>query len=154
MQAAQQAMDKAKTVFAEDLAPSDWKEAIQAWEQGQGAVKEGKPSVTFFKRAKSRFEKTYKVAKANSDTMSQEVSSMQATIGERFAKVKSELERRRIPAKLEQQVKPMIAEIQEGTATVDTLASQGNYLKARTLARELQTKVYNAELIVSGKKPK
>lgn len=154
MQAAQQAMDSAKALFAEDLAPSDWNEAMKVWEQAQAAVQEGKPSITYFKRAKSRFEKVTKLAKSTGDSMAQEVSAMQITINERFSKIKDALERRRVSGKTANQVKPVIAELQEGTTTLDNLVSQHNYMKAKILARDLQTKVYNTELIVSGKKPR
>ena len=154
MQAAQQAMDAAKAVFAEDLAPSDWKEAVKVWDQAQAAVKDGKPAATFFKRAKSRFDKTAKLAKATGTSMAQEISGMQTTINERLGKVRDQLDRGRVPPKFATQVKPLLVELQEGTTTLDNLATQGNYLKAKVLAKDLQTRVYNAELIMSGKKPK
>lgn len=153
MQAAQQAMEKAKSFFAEDLAPSDWREAMQSWEQAQAAVREGKPSIAYFRRAKSRFEKTARVAKATADDMAKDVTAMQLTISERFAKVKSALERGKAPAGILAQVKPLAGEVEEGTASVESLASQGNYLKAKILARDIQAKVYRAELLLAGKKP-
>jgi hypothetical protein len=153
MNAAQQAMEKAKSVFAEDLAPSNWLEAMTAWEQAQAAVKEGKPAKTYFLRSKSRFEKTATIAKAAGDVMAKDVTAMQLTIGERFSKVQAALERGRMSAKVASQVKPIAVEVQEGTVTLDSLVSQGNYVKAKTLARDLQAKVYNAELLIAGKKP-
>jgi hypothetical protein len=154
MQAAQAAMDKAKSIFAEELAPTEWAEAMQAWEQAQAAAKEAKPSITYFKRAKSRFEKASKIAKASGDSMAKEISSMQTTIGERFAKVMAALDNNRLSPKIAKQVKPLAAEIEEGRTTLDSMVGQGNYLKANMLARDLQTKVYNAELVMAGKKPK
>jgi len=153
MKAAQQAMEKAKSVFAEDLAPSNWLEGMTAWEQAQAAVKEGKPAKTYFLRAKSRFEKTATIAKAAGDVMAKDITAMQLTIGERFSKVQTALERGRMSAKVASQVKPVAAEVQEGTVTLDSLVSQGSYVKAKTLARDLQAKVYNAELLIAGKKP-
>ncbi len=154
MQAAQQAMDAAKAVFAEDLVPLDWKEAMKVWDQAQAAIKDGKPSVTYFKRAKSRFEKTAKLAKSSGDAMAQDVTAMQGTIGERLGKMKDRLDGSRVPGKVANQVKPLVAELQEGTTTLDNLMSQRNYLKAKMLAKDLQSKVYTAELIMAGKKPK
>jgi hypothetical protein len=153
MKAAQTAMDNAKNIFAEDLAASNWAEAMQAWEQGQAAVKEGKPAKVYFLRAKSRFEKTVSIAKATGAGLAKEIASMQITIGERFAKVKSALDRGRVPAKIMNQVKPIAAEVEEGTASVESLASQGSYVKATVLARDIQTKIYKAELLLAGKKP-
>ena len=152
MMAAQQAMEKAKSVFAEDLAPSNWLEAMQAWEQGQAAVLEGKPAKTYFLRAKSRFEKTAAIAKSTGDNMAKEIGSTQQSINERLSKVQMALERGGMSSKVAKQVKPVAVEVQEGTLTLDSLVSQGNYLKARTLAQDLMTKIYNAELMIAGKK--
>jgi hypothetical protein len=153
MNAAQQAMEKAKSAFAEDLAPTNWLEAMTAWEQAQAAVKEGKPAKTYFLRAKSRFEKAALIAKGTGADMAKDITAMQLTISERFSKVQGALERGRLSPKVAKEVKPIAAEVQEGTVTLDSLVSQGNYLKAKTLARDLQAKVYNAELLVAGKKP-
>ena len=86
--------------------------------------------------------------------MAQEITGMQTTINERLGKVRDQLDRGRVPTKTAQKVKPMLVELQEGATKLDNLATQGNYLKAKMLAKDLQTKVYNAELIMSGKKPK
>jgi hypothetical protein len=43
--------------------------------------------------------------------------------------------------------------VEEGASAVESLVSEGNLLKARTRAKEVQRKVYNAELILAGKKP-
>jgi hypothetical protein len=152
MKAAQAAMDKAKSLFAEDLAPADWQEALTSWEEGQAALKGGKPAKSYFLRAKSRFEKTALIAKGNGDNMAKEISSMQLTIGERFSKIKSALASGKVSARIVNQLKPLAAEVEEGTASVDSLVSQGNYLKALMLARDVQTKVYQAELLIAGKK--
>jgi hypothetical protein len=152
MEEAQKAMDKAKSVFAEDLASSNWQEAMQSWDQGQAAVKAGKPSKTFFLRAKSRFEKTAAIAKASGDRLSKDIQTMQLAIGEHFAKVKTGMERNKYPSKVQNRIKPIIAEIEEGNATIDNLVSQGNYPKANSLAKEILTKLYNTDLIIAGKK--
>jgi hypothetical protein len=153
MKAAQQAMDNAKSLHAEDLATSNWNEAMQAWDQGQAAVKEGKPAKTFFIRAKSRFDKTATIAKAHRDEISKEISDMQVTINERYAKVKTALEGGKLASRVQKQIKPIAAEVEAGNTSINDLVSQGDYLKARATAREVQKKVYNAELILAGKKP-
>ena len=48
----------------------------------------------------------------------------------------------------------MLAELEEGATTLDSLVGQGNFLKANMLAKDIQTKAYNTELIIAGKKPK
>ena len=152
MKVAQQAMDNAKSLHAETLAAPNWNDAIQAWEQGQTAVKEGKPAKTFFLRAKSRFEKTAAIAKDNGEMMSRDVSQMQVAIDEGLSKMKADLERGRISAKLQKQVKPMVAEAEQGVESLARLVSAGDFLKAKTLARDIQSKLYNARLIAAGKK--
>jgi hypothetical protein len=152
-QAAQQAMDKAKSLHAESLAAFDWNEAMKAWEQGDAAVKEGKPAKTYYLRAKSRFEKTAAIAKSQGATLSQELSSMQLSMNERLSKVKAAVERGRMSSKILKQVQPLIDEVQKGVESLESLMSQGDLAKARTLAKETQAKLYNSELIMAGKKP-
>jgi hypothetical protein len=153
MQQARQAMENAKSFFAEDLAPSDWKGAMRSWEQGQAAVKEGKPAKTYFLRAKSRFEKTAAIAKAAGDQMSRDVQTMQTAITERLSKVRADLDRSKLSPKVKGQIKPIAAEVEEESASIDSLVSQRNFVKAKTLAKDAQSKIYNAELILAGKKP-
>ena len=85
--------------------------------------------------------------------MAQEVTAMQQTISERYSKIQAALQRGRLSPKATKEVKPIAAEVQEGMISLDSLFSQGNYLKAKILARDLQTKVYSAELIIAGKQP-
>jgi hypothetical protein len=153
MKGAQEAMEAARSFSAEELAPSDWNEAIQAWEEGQTAVKQGKSSKTLFLKAKSRFEKTAKIAKSHYDRISEEVSNMQQSISKRTESMKAALEVRRLSSKVRKEVTPILAEVNAGSASINELLEQGNLLQARDMAREIQNKVYNAELIMEGKKP-
>jgi hypothetical protein len=153
LKAAQQAMDQAKSLHAEDLAPSNWKEAMLTWEQAQAAIKEQKPAKTLLLRAKSRFDKAVTIAKANGEGVKREVSEMQTTISERYAKVKAVLDNGRLISKVKNQVATLAREVGEGTSSIDKLVSDGDLIKARALAKEIQRKVYNAELILAGKKP-
>jgi hypothetical protein len=153
MKAAQEAMDAAKSIHADELAASNWNEAMQAWYQGEAAVKEGKPSKTYFLRAKSRFEKTATIAKARRDDVAREVSDIQQTINERLAKVKTALTSGKLTPRIQNQLKPLVAEVETGSETVGTLIGQADFVKARTAAKEIQKKVFNVELILAGKKP-
>ena len=47
----------------------------------------------------------------------------------------------------------MVAEVEQGVEPLATLVSEGDFLKAKTLARDIQSKLYNARLIAAGKKP-
>jgi hypothetical protein len=154
MNEAQQAMEKAKAIFAEDLTPSNWEDAMKAWEQGQAAVKEGKPAKTYFLRAKSRFDKAATIAKSRGETLSKDIQAMQVTIDERFSTIKAGLERGKVSSKIQKQIKPTMAELEEGIPAVGTLVGQGNYMKANSMAKDILTKIYNVELIMAGKKPK
>ena len=153
MNAAQQAMDKAQSLHADDLAASNWSDAMQVWEQGQAAVKQGKSAKTLFIRAKSRFDKAAAIAKSQGDTLSQEVSDMQVRIGERVSNLKAALLKGRMSSKIQKQIQSVVAEVDQGVVSLESLMSQGDFLKARNLAREIQGKIYNAELIMAGKKP-
>jgi hypothetical protein len=153
MKAAQQAMDKAKSLHAEDLASSNWSEAMEVWEQGQTAIKEGKSAKTFFIRAKSRFEKTAAIAKSQGDVLSRDISDIQLSIGERLSKIKAALIKGGMSSKIQKQVQSIASEVEKGAESIDNLVTQGDFLKARTTAREMQAKIYNAELIMAGKKP-
>ncbi len=151
--AAQKAMDNARSLHAEELATQNWNEAMDAWNQGDAAVKQGKPSKTFFVRAKSRFEKTATIAKSQRDIVAQDISNMQMSIAERYSKIQSALERGTMSSKAQKQIKPIIAEVQTGNESIENLISHGEYLKARATARDVQKKIYDVELIMAGKKP-
>jgi DNA-binding transcriptional regulator GbsR (MarR family) len=116
-------------------------------------VKEGKPAKTYFLRAKSRFEKTAAIAKAAGDQMSRDVQTMQTAITERLSKVRADLDRSKLSPRVKGQIKPIAAEVEEESASIDSLVSQRNFVKAKTLAKDAQSKIYNAELILAGKKP-
>ena len=78
---------------------------------------------------------------------------MQTAINDGLSKIKADLEKGRISAKLQKQVKPMVAEVDQGVEPLAKLVSEGDFLKAKTLARDIQSKLYNARLIAAGKKP-
>ena len=153
MKEAQQAMENARSFSAEVFAPSDWDEAMKAWEQGQAALKEGKSAKSHFLRAKSRFEKTAEIAKSYYDQTSEEISQMQQMINERTEKIISTLDYRGLSSSVRNQLKPIMADVEAGKQTMDDLLQQGDLLKARDTGRELQKSLYNAELVIEGKKP-
>jgi hypothetical protein len=153
MKEAQQAMEKAKSVFAEELAASDWQNAMEAWDQAQAAVKEGKPAKNHFITAKSRFDKTYAIAKSKGETLSRDVQNGLVGINDRLGKIKAVLDSSRTSSKLRNEVKPMVQDLEVEVASVDSLLSQGNSLKASQLAREVQANLSKAERILIGKMP-
>jgi len=151
--AAQQAMDNAKSLHAEDFAAANWMDAMLAWDQGEAAVQEGKPARAFFIRAKSRFEKAAAIAKSQGAVWSREVSDIQLAIAERFSKIKAALEKGRMPSKIQKQINAVVADVEKAKESLDSLVAKGELVKAKALAKETQTKLYNAELIMAGKKP-
>ncbi len=151
--AAQAAMDNAKSFRAEELAESNWREAREAWDEGEAAVKAGKPAKTLFLTARSRFEKTAAIAKAHRDDLSKEVSAMQQGINQRIAKIKTALEGGRVARRVQNQIKPIMTDIETDIESLDSLVGQEDFLKARALAKDIQMKAYNAELIMAGKTP-
>ena len=153
MKAAQEAMEVAKSFSAEDLATSDWNDAIQAWEEAQAAVEQGKSAKTLFLTAKSRFEKTGKIAKSHHERISGEVSNMQGTINEGMNELQSALDAKLISSRAQKEIKPIMEEVEAGSESINELLDQGSLLEASDLARDLQKKVYNAQLIMEGKKP-
>ncbi len=153
MKMAQQAMDEAKSIRTHDLATADWEDAMKAWDQAQTAVKEGKPANTLFLRAKSRFEKATEIAQSRRETLIQEVDEMQLAIGSGYAELKAALESGRLSRRVRDQVQAMVVDIDEGNGTLRSLIEQQDYVKAREAAKEVQRKIYNASLIMAGKKP-
>jgi hypothetical protein len=59
-----------------------------------------------------------------------------------------------VSSKIQSQIKPLVTELEKGIPEIDSLVSQGSFTKANAMAKDLQTKVYNVELIIAGKKPK
>ena len=153
MNAAQQAMDKAKSIRTEDHAPADWKEAVQAWDQAQTAVKENKPAKNLFLKARSRFEKATKIAESRRTTLSREVVDMQTSIDARFAKLKSDFEKARLKRAVRNKLQPVFTEVDECCASLSSLIEEEDYLEARTVAQDVNKKILNAELIMAGNDP-
>lgn len=153
MNAAQQAMDEAKSIRTEDHAPADWEEAVQAWDQAQTAVKENKPAKNLFLKAKSRFEKAAKIAESRRTAMSREVVDMKASIDARFARLKSDFEEAGLKRSVRNKLQPVFTEMDEGCARLGSLIEEGDYLEAKTVAQDVGKKILNAELIMAGKDP-
>ncbi len=153
MTLAQQAMDEAKSIRTEDLAPADWEEAVQAWDQAQAAIVENKSPKTLLLRAKSRFEKAHKIALARREILSKEVQEMQSTIDNRYSELKITLAGARLNRNVRSQVETLATDIDETQSVLTSLILDEDYVKARATAEEVQQKIYDAQLIMAGKKP-
>jgi hypothetical protein len=151
---AQQAMDEAQKVRAEDLAPLDWKTAIKTWDEAQAAYKDNKSNAqTLLLRAKSRFDKCSAIAKAKRDILSRDVGDMQLTIGDRYARVKAAVEGSSLSAKVKRNLKEYCTQIDKSMETLNAQVTEGDYLKAKVTAQDTLKKIFDAELIMAGKKP-
>jgi hypothetical protein len=155
MKEAQRAMDKAKDLHADDLAPTDFQQAQKAWDHAQAAEKEGKTGTAkvMYTSAKIFFGKSADIAKAKRDAMIRELDAMQLTIGRNFDQVKSDLMRNDLSPKQHGRLIAIVAEVEEGNASISKLMAEENLRKAVATAKDVQTKVYNAQLILAGQSP-
>lgn len=156
MKQAQQAMDHAKALRADSLASSDFQRAQKAWEHAQAAEREGRTGTAkvLFSSAKIYFGKAADIAKSRQDSLSRELVAMQRMITSNFDEVKSDLLRNNLSPRQQAQVKVIVSEVEEGNASISSLVIQKDFLKAVATAKEVQTKIYNAQLILAGQKPK
>jgi hypothetical protein len=152
MKAAQRAMDQAKSLHADNLAPTDFQQAQKAWDHAQAAEKEGNTGTAkvLFASAKIYSGKAADIAKAKEDSLARELSAMQLKISSNFDQVKSDL----LKNKLSPQQQSQVRAIEEGNASISKLVIQKDLPKAIATAKDVQTKIYNAQLILAGQRPK
>jgi hypothetical protein len=156
MKQAQQAMDKAKSLRADSLAATAFQQAQKAWDHAQAVEKEGNTDTAkvLFSAAKISFGKAADIAKARQDSLSRELSAAQRTITSNFDQVKIDLTRNNLSPRQHDQVRSIVLEVEEGNATIRNLMIQNDLLKAVATAKEVQAKLYNAQLILAGQKIK
>jgi hypothetical protein len=78
---------------------------------------------------------------------------MQEMINERMEEIQSAFDAKLLSSRVQKEIKPILAEVEAGRASINELLDQGSLLEATDLAKEVQRKVYNAERIMEGKKP-
>jgi hypothetical protein len=140
---------------ADTLAPMDFQKALKAWDHAQAAEKEGQTDTAkvLFASAKIYFGKAADIAKAKEDALSRELSAMQLMISENFDQVKSDLLVNNLSPKQQGQVRTIASEVEEDNAAIRKLVIEKDLLKAVATAKEVPTKIYNAQLILAGQKP-
>jgi hypothetical protein len=155
MKQAQRSMDEAKNLHADDLAPTDFQQAQKAWDHAQAAEKEGKTSTAkvLFSSAKIYFGKAASIAKAKQDSLSRELNAMQSMISSNLGQVTSDLSNINLSPKQQGQVRAIMSEVEKSNASISKLMIQGDLLKAVAMAKDVQTKIYNAQLILAGRRP-
>lgn len=151
---AQQAMDKAKNVRADSLASTDFQQAQKSWEHALAAEKEGRTDTAkvLFSNARISFGKAADIAKGRQDSLSRDLAAMQRTIASNFDQMQSDLSRSNLPPEQLEKVRAIVAEVQVANASITSLVLEKDLLKAVSTAKEVQLKIYNAQLILAGQR--
>jgi hypothetical protein len=155
MKEAQAALQEAKNVHADVLAPIDFQLAQKTWERAQVAAKEGKTDTArvLFVSARIYFHKSVEIANSKKDALSRELGSMQLLINDNLEKVRSALSEGDLSPKLRSQVKAIATEVEKDNATISKLVAQEDLVQAVALAKDVQIKVYSAQLALDGQLP-
>jgi len=155
MKEAQKAIDQAKSLHAEDLAPTDFQLAQRTWDHAQGAAKEGKSDTAkvLFVSSKIYFEKASDIARSKQEALSRELKGMQLVINSNLDQVKSDLSKKSLSPQQQGQVKAIASEVTRDKASINKLVQEDDYLKAVATAKDVQSKLYNAQLILAGQRP-
>ena len=153
---AQDAMNRAKTYDADSLASSDFQKAQVAWDHAQAAEKEGKTgsAKVLFTSAQIFFDKAADIAKSRREALSRELEQMEGMISKNFGQVKFDLSSSALSPKQKSQVAALVSEIEEDNAAIDKLVANGDLSEAVVKSKEVQTKIYHAQLILAGRKVK
>ena len=155
MKQAGRSMDEAKNLHADDLAPADFQQAQKAWDHAQAADKAGKTGTAkvLFSSAQIYFVKAASIAKAKQDALSRQLNAMQSMISSNLGQVTGDLSNFDLSSRQQSQVRAILAEVEKSNDSISRLTIQGDLLKAVAAAKEVQTKLYNAQLILAGRKP-
>ena len=155
MKAAERAMSEARTLHADDFAPADFERAQKSWDHAQAAVKEGKTDAAkvLFTTAKLNFNKSAAISKSKQEALNRELDAMQSRISNNLGQVNSDLSKKNLSSRQREQVEAILSDVTKSNASIDKLMSQGELQKAVAAAKDVQTKVYNAQLILAGQKP-
>jgi hypothetical protein len=152
MTQAQEAMDHAKSLHADEFASTDFQQAQKAWDHAQAAEKEGKTATAkvLFTSARIFFDKAADIAKSRQDALSRELSNMQLMISKNFDQIKSDLSENNLSPKQRGRVKAIASDVERGKDTISELVIQEDLVKAIETAKDVQTKIYHAQLILAG----
>jgi hypothetical protein len=155
MKAAQQARGQALSAHADLLGPTEFQEAQEAWERAQNAAKEGKtPSAkVLFASARIYFAKSALTAKSNREALTKQLDSLALPIKINFDQVNSDPARKKLSSRDQERVKAIVADIETDRASMQKLTNQNDLFKAVATAKQIQMKIYNAQLILAGEKP-
>lgn len=156
MTEAQNALDHAMSLHADKFAATDFQRAQEAWDNAQTADNEGKTgkAKVLYSSAKIFFDKAADIARSRRDALYQELDNMQIAIGKNFDQVRFDLAGSNLPSRQRNQVMELVSEVEEGNESISRLANEEDFFEAIAAAKEVQTKIYHAQLILAGKKIK
>jgi hypothetical protein len=149
---AQQAMEKAQSFRADELAPSDWEDAMLTWKQAQAAVAERRSAKTLLRKAKSQFNKAAETAEANGKAMAKEVGDLQVKINKRYQGIKAALAAGKPNSKIEKELEPLLMEVALNSSSIENMNMHWDYVKAKSLAQNTLRTVETAEQMMAGNK--
>ena len=155
MKGAEAAMNEARNLHADDLAPAAFQQAQKSWDHAQAAAKEGKMDAAkvIFNTAKTNFKKSAAIAKSKRDALNRELDGMQLMISKNLDQVNNDLSTKNLSSRQQTQVRAIVSEVMKDNASVSKLVNQNDLVKAVATAKGVQTKIYNAQLILAGQKP-
>jgi len=156
MKAAQEARDQALSAHADLLVPTEFQKARETWEHAQAAAKEGKTSSAkvLFASARIYFSESALIAKNNHEALTKQLDGLAVAINTNFDQVQSDLAKKKLSSRDQEQVKALVAEIVKDKGAMEKLTSQDDLIKAVATAKEVQLKIYKAQLILAGEKPR
>jgi hypothetical protein len=149
-------MEEARSLKADDLAPADFQQAQKAFARAQAVAKEGNADTAkvLFVSAKIYFNKSAVIARGKRDALSRELRGIQIQIKRNFNEMQNDISRSDLPARLQGQVRAIASEVEKENASITTLVDQEDFVKAIATAKDVQTKIYNAQLILARQSPK
>ncbi len=147
IQAAEKSMQQAREFHAEEFAPSDWKNAQQAWNDAQGLIAKQKygDATPLLIRAKSRFDKARDIARAKREDLRREIEGKRKTIDTRYGSLRSTMAGENLSAATRKSLIESCKEIDIGIDKLKTALDQGDYTVANNTAMTTLRQVYEAE---------
>ena len=106
-----------------------------------------------FNTAKTNFKKSAAIAKSKRDALNRELDGMQLMISKNLDQVNNDLSTKNLSSRQQTQVRAIVSEVMKDNASVSKLVNQNDLVKAVATAKGVQTKIYNAQLILAGQKP-
>jgi hypothetical protein len=142
-------MEEAKAFHSEELAATEWKEGMQAWDEAQSALKKGDHPKEYFQKARSLFDKTIAAARTRGSAMEKEITEVQKTINESYLRVKAALNKGRVKPKIQKELKPVLDEVAIDSGSVEDLVMHSDYTQAIAKVYDAQKKMLNVEKALS-----